>query len=201
MGHQYTPADTHHATIWMPDDTVDLRTAANQNVPDEGCADNANWAYNRIGELWEVASTAPASTSYNELGTNTTNDFDDCVVTTALLDGTSCPVLLNDIVDVSVSFHGNTSYSGTQIVVFGLALRTYTGVTPHDNLVIATAEDNDMQGNFKPYSLVGRYTVTTAGNLAAFLICKWGIVPGGAPTCRVAGTYSSIIRVMRATGK
>ena len=203
--HTYTPSNSFHTTVQMPDDG-DNGTASNQNVADEAALDNTNYLYNLLPirrlikhymypalPAWENNPPWPAM-NITELGYQSGGGTDwsggsPYVVVNPTANVFPCQI--GDIIDVDGQFHSACTVGGSNdalTVEYAIYCCTTDsgGIAQYPTYVAyAIAPNNSLA---YPIHLRGRYIAEVAGPLCVWIKCRFSVGGSGGRVSIMAPT-------------
>lgn len=197
----YAGVDSFPATIPLPQDSVDKRSASIMNPCWQGCFDGARWCKNRIGAFFAAQVVhAHDLSDATAVGDNDGDDWSTGNSYEIWDGGVTCPdVEPSDVLDVQVAFHGQHVGGTPALVWYDLLVGAYASSV---NYSVETALIKSFEGSgITAYTLSSCRTWTLAavtGKLFVAVRCKWGTDPG-ADHCAIYTPMTARVTIWRPT--
>lgn len=194
----YAGTDSFPATIPLPQDLVDKRSAAVMNPCWQGCFDGARWCKNRIGPMYLATETYAYEDGTTERASNSNATYTgtDFAITVYEYDSiTPYVAQTGDEIEVIAHMHKGQSGASGSGGAWGLAYQIGSGSL----VAIVGAEGREAVPVDGTIPLVGRVTLgtITPGELKIYLRCRLLTASGGSVT--ITAPYTVIVRVWRAS--
>lgn len=188
----YAGIDTFPATIPLPQDLVDKRSASVFNGCFEPLMDAVRWLKNRTGGYQLISRYAAAVTGTAQLMTTTANSYG--TGDAAMFGATQIAVEPGDLIIVHLNAHVQSSVTGA----VQLATRITGGATPEgapSALSGAEAQFAEAPGSGQPFCVGGQKSAGTDGYLQVYVEAKSG---SAGTSFSVYESYSCMVEIWRA---